>query len=112
MTKTKFRQIGSDYEAGDERAYEVIERGYIVGIVERDYLLSDTEGGEGKLGWTASLKNGRTGTGATRAQAVADAKAAADPETTPAPTPEPETVDTKHGRIQYLDSDHRYFRFV
>lgn len=69
----RFELFGSpsDYVAGDDRSYEVLHRGIVIGSVEPTFLLAATPGEQGPRGWY--FRHARTnayGEGLTRAAAV------------------------------------------
>jgi hypothetical protein len=68
----RFDLIGSGYVTGDERAYDVLDRGRLIGIVERTWLPSPVEDGIPTEGWVYNGVGTPTpcGTGRTRNDAV------------------------------------------
>lgn len=68
-TNLIFRPDSRDYVAGDDRSYDVIVRGRIIGVVERDWLVSATPGGEPIRGWVFG-DGERIGEGRSRKAAV------------------------------------------
>lgn len=70
----KFELIGDGYMPGDERPYDVIQRGRVIGVVERSWLVAAQPGGEPPLGWGFRSNDGKLhGEGHSRAAAVINA---------------------------------------
>jgi hypothetical protein len=71
--RLKFKLIGTDYEPGDDRLYDVSYYGQHIGEIERTWLISPIEGGTPPAGFSFTHIDGRYGEGRTRAEAVLDA---------------------------------------
>lgn len=74
MKRFTFVPEDVDYEPGDDRCYRVLDRGYVIGVVERDYVPSAIPDGEPVRGWAfCSDDNTHRGLARTRLAAVRDA---------------------------------------
>ena len=71
--KFDLADTGNGYMAGDDRSYDVIVGGYLVGVCEQDWQPHARIEGEQVRVWAAEIKGIGHGIGRTRAEAVINA---------------------------------------